>query len=59
MDRDNYKDIFGFQKDDLERTSTHPGDYPQRGEYEKIAKEYVMMRKMKDMRRRGRIYDWI
>ena len=59
MDRDNYKDIFGFQKDDLERTSTHPGDYPQREEYEKIAKEYVIMRKMKDMRRRGRIYDWL
>ena len=59
MDRDSYKDTFGFEKDNLERTSTHPGDYPEREEYEKMAKEYVMMRKMKDMRRRGRIYDWL
>jgi len=59
MDRDSYKDTFGFEKDNLERTSTHPGDYPEKEEYEKMAKEYVMMRKMKDMRRRGRIYDWL
>ena len=59
MDRDSYKDTFGFEKDDLERTSTHPGDYPEREEYEKMAKEYITMRKMKDMRRRGRIYDWL
>ena len=59
MDRDSYKDTFGFEKDDLERTSTHPGDYPEREEYEKMAKEYVTMRKVKDMRRRGRVYDWI
>ncbi len=57
MDRDGYKDTFGFEKDELPRTQTHPGNYPQRELYETIAKEYVMMRNMKDMRRRGREYD--
>ena len=59
MDRDDYKVTFGFDKNELPRTATHPGYYPERDEYETIAKEYVMMRNMKDMRRRGRIYDWI
>ena len=59
MDRDNYKDVFGFDKDNLERTATHPGYYPQRELYETIAKEYIILRNMKDMRRRGRIYDWL
>ncbi len=59
MDRDDYKETFGFEKNDLPRTNTHPGDYPERDEYEKIAKDYVIMRKMRDMRRRGRKYDWI
>ena len=59
MDRDDYKVTFGFDKNELPRSATHPGNYPEREEYEKIAKEYVMMRNMKDMRRRSRIYDWI
>ena len=59
LDRDDYGETFGFGKNKLSRTATHPGDYPEREEYEKMAKEYVMMRKMKDMRRRGRIYDWL
>ena len=59
MDRDDYKDVFGFSKNNLKRTHTHPGDYDEREQLEKIAKEYVAMRKMKDMRRRGRIYDWL
>ena len=57
MDRDSYKDNFGFEKDPLERTDTHPGDYEEREMYEKIAKEYIYKRGMKDMRRRGRIYE--
>tara|TARA_Y100001937_G_scaffold51332_1_gene71340 strand:- start:232 stop:1359 length:1128 start_codon:yes stop_codon:yes gene_type:complete len=57
MDRDSYKDTFGFEEDPLERTNTHPGDYPERERYEKIAKEYIYKRGMKDMRRRGRIYE--
>ena len=59
MDRDDYKVTFGFDKNELPRSATHPGNYSEREEYEKIAKEYVMMRNMKDMRRRSRIYDWI
>jgi len=59
MDRDDYKETFGFEKNKLPRTSTHPGDYPEREKLETIAKEYLVMRKMKDMRRRGRIYDWL
>ena len=59
MDRDSYKDTFGFENDNLPRTYTHPGNYPERKKYEQIAKEYVMMRNMKDMRRRGKIHDWI
>jgi hypothetical protein len=57
MDRDSYKDTFGFEIDNLSRTETHPGDYPEREEYEKIAKQYISMRHMKDMRRRGRIWE--
>ena len=59
MDRDDYKEVFGFEKNDLERTNTHPGNYLERKLYEKIAEEYIAMRKMRDMRRRGRIYDWL
>ncbi len=59
MDRDDYKETFGFEKNDLARTNTHPGDYPERDEYERIAKDYITKRKIKDMRRRGRKYDWI
>ena len=57
MDRDSYKETFGFEIDNLSRTETHPGDYPEREEYETIAKEYISMRHMKDMRRRGRIWE--
>ena len=59
MDRDDYTETFGFEKNDLPRTNTHPGDYPERDEYESIAKSYISQRKMRDMRRRGRKYDWI
>ena len=59
MDRDDYKEVFGFEKNDLPRDATHPGDYPEREEFEKIAKEYVIIRNMKDMRRRNRLRDWI
>ena len=59
MDRDDYGEVFGFKKNELPRNNTHPGDYPERDEYEKIAKEYVMMRNMRDMRRRNRLRDWI
>ena len=59
MDRDDYKDVFGFEKNDLPRTATHPGDYPEREQFEQIAKEYVTMRDMRDMRRRNRLRDWI
>jgi len=59
LDRDDYKETFGFEKNELPRTQTHPGDYPEREEYEALAKEYVMMRDMKDMRRRNRLRDRI
>ena len=59
MDRDDYKEFFGFENNSLPRTATHPGNYPEREQYEQLAKEYVTMRKMKDMRKRGRIHDWI
>ena len=59
MDRDDYKETFGFDSINLTRTATHPGDYPERKHYEKLAKEYVTIRKIKDMRKRGRVYDWI
>jgi len=59
MDRDDYKEFFGFDNNSLPRTATHPGDYPERELYEQLAKDYVIMRKMKDMRKRGRIYDWV
>ena len=59
LDRDDYKEFFGFDNNPLPRTATHPGDYPEREKYEQLAKEYITMRKIKDMRRRGRIYDWL
>jgi len=59
MDRDDYKETFGFEKNELPRDATHPGDYPEREQYEKIAKEYVTIRDMRDMRRRNRLRDWI
>ncbi len=59
MDRDNYKEVFGFEKNELPRDTTHPGDYPEKGMYETISKEYVMIRDMRDMRRRNRLRDWI
>ena len=59
LDRDDYKETFGFDDNSLPRTATHPGEYREREQYEQLAKEYVTMRKMKDMRKRGRIYDWI
>ena len=59
MDRDDYKEVFGFEKNELPRTATHPGDYPEREVYETIAKEYVTLRNMRDMRRRNRLRDWI
>ena len=58
LDRDDYKETFGFEKN-IPRNNTHPGNYPEREEFEKIAKEYVMMRDMRDMRRRNRLRDWI
>ena len=59
MDRDDYKETFGFDNNNLPRDATHPGNYPEREQYEQLAKEYVTMRKVKDMRKRGRIHDWI
>jgi len=59
MDRDSYKEVFGFEKNDLPRDATHPGDYPEREQYEQIAKEYVRIRDMRDMRRRNRLRDRI
>ena len=59
MDRDDYKETFGFEKNDLPRTATHPGDYPEREQFEALAKEYVTIRDMRDMRRRNRLRDWI
>tara|TARA_R100001510_G_C7633478_1_gene192013 strand:+ start:390 stop:1466 length:1077 start_codon:yes stop_codon:yes gene_type:complete len=68
LDRDDYKNTFDFNKvavrgrgiiNQLPRDATHPGDYPEREQFEQIAKEYVTMRDMRDMRRIGRIYDWI
>ena len=54
LDRDDYKEVFGFEKDGIPRTNTHSslrkGDYPERKQFEQIAKEYVVMRNMKDMR---------
>tara|TARA_B100000131_G_scaffold307911_1_gene336649 strand:- start:802 stop:1758 length:957 start_codon:yes stop_codon:yes gene_type:complete len=58
MDTDDYKEIFGFDYD-IPRDTTHPGNYPERDEYEKVAKEYVIIRDMKDMRRRNRLRDRI
>tara|TARA_R100001510_G_scaffold54807_1_gene57918 strand:+ start:42 stop:1082 length:1041 start_codon:yes stop_codon:yes gene_type:complete len=59
MDRDDYTETFGFDKNELPRDQTHPGDYPERDQYEQIAKDYISKRNMRDMRRRGRKYDWI
>ena len=59
MDRDDYKEVFGFDNDKISRDSTHPGDYPEKNDYENIAKEYVIIRDMKDMRRRNRLRDRI
>jgi len=59
MDRDDYGEVFGFENNSLPRTATHPGDYPEREQFEQIAKEYVTMRDMRDMRRRNRLRDWI
>ena len=59
LDRDDYKEVFGFEKNNLPRDTTHPGDYPEREQFEQIAKEYVTMRDMRDMRRRNRLRDWI
>ena len=59
MDRDDYGEVFGFKKNELPRNATHPGDYPEREQYEKIAEEYVMIRDMRDIRRRNRLRDWI
>ena len=54
LDRDDYKETFGFEKVDIPRTNTHSGlrkgEYPERKQFEQIAKEYVVMRNMKDMR---------
>ena len=54
LDRDDYKEFFGFEKDGIPRTNTHSslrkGDYPERKQFEQIAKEYIVMRNMKDMR---------
>ena len=58
MDTDDYKEIFDFEYD-IPRDTTHPGNYPERDEYEKLAKEYVIIRDMKDMRRRNRLRDRI
>ena len=59
MDRDDYKETFGFEKNDLPRNATHPGDYPERKQFEALAKEYVTVRDMRDMRRRNRMRDKI
>ena len=59
LDRDDYGEVFGFHNISITRDNTHPGDYPEREEFEKIAKEYVMMRDMRDMRRRNRLRDWL
>ena len=58
MDTDDYRETFDFEYD-IPRDTTHPGNYPDRDEYEKIAKEYVIIRDMKDMRRRNRLRDRI
>ena len=59
MDRDDYKEVFGFEKSHISRKNTHPGDYPERKQFEEIAKEYVTVRDMRDMRRRNRLRDGI
>jgi histidinol phosphatase-like PHP family hydrolase len=58
MDTDDYMETFDFECD-IPRDTTHPGNYPERDEYEKVAKEYVIIRDMKDMRRRNRLRDRI
>ena len=59
MDRDDYGDVFGFHKNELPRTQTHPGNYPEREQFEALAKEYVTIRDIRDMRRRNRLRDRI
>ena len=59
LDRDDYKETFGFEKDDIPITNTHPGDYPERKQFEQIVKEYVTERDMRDIRRRNRLRDGV
>ena len=59
LDRDDYKKTFGFEKDHIPRTQTHPGDYPERKQFEQIVKEYVTERDMRDIRRRNRLRDGV
>ena len=59
MDRDDYKKTFGFDKNQLPRTQTHPGSFPEREQYVRVVKDYISKRKMRDMRRTGRKYDWL
>ena len=59
MDRDDYKETFGFDKNQLPRTQTHPGSFPEREQYVRVVKDYISKRKMRDMRRTGRKYDWL
>tara|TARA_B100000424_G_scaffold79360_1_gene59378 strand:+ start:25 stop:1152 length:1128 start_codon:yes stop_codon:yes gene_type:complete len=59
LDRGDYKETFGFEKDDLPRTKTDFGDYPERKQFEQIAKEYITERDMRDMRRRNRLRDGV
>ena len=56
LDRDDYNKTFGFQKE-FPRDYTHPGDFPKRKEYESIAKDYISIRNLKDMRKRGIIHE--
>lgn len=56
LDRDDYNKTFGFQKE-FPRDHTHPGDFPKRKEYESIVKDYLTIRNLKDMRKRGIIHE--
>jgi len=57
LDRDDYKETFGIEKDELPLTQTDFGDYSERKQFEQIAKEYITERDMRDMRRRNRLRD--
>ena len=59
LDRDDYGEVFGFHNNGITRDNTHPGNYPEREQFEQIAKEYVTIKNMRDMRRRNRLRDWI